>query len=102
MKTIYIVRQIIVSIFVFFILCWAFFKNEWTSRLIMIPFLICSIALFFKNLFLLLHKVKLATIFMYLFRISLFTYIFGLLIYASYYAIIHQSYSLFIPIFYLF
>ena len=98
MKKIYNIRQIVVSIIVILILTWAFFKNQLIGKIIMSPFLICSIAIFFENLFLLLNKEKISNIFKYIFRISFFVYAFGFLIYAIYYTISTKTYSLFIII----
>ena len=58
MKKIYNIRQIVVSIIVILILTWAFFKNQIIGKIIISPFLICSIAVFFENLFMLLNKEK--------------------------------------------
>ena len=98
MKKLYTIRQIIVSIITFFILAWAFLKNQLVGRIVISPFLICSIAIFFENLFLLLNKTKLSNIFKLIFRISFFTYAFLFLIYSVYYAISNKCYSLFIII----
>ena len=96
MNKIFSIRQIIVSFSAFLILLWAFFENKFVVKIIITPFLICSIAIFFENLFLLLNKKKISNIFKYIFRISFFVYIIGFLIYATYYSIINKSYSLLI------
>lgn len=96
MKYIYNLRQIIVSTTVFSFLSWAFFQNNLIGKLIIIPFLICSFALCWKNVFIILNKKKLINIFNYIFRISLLIYIFGFLIFAIFYAIKNKNYSLFI------
>ncbi len=98
MKKIYNIRQVIASIIVFSVLIWAFFKNKFIGKIIISPFLICSFAIFGENLFLLLNKKKISNIFKYIFRFSFFTYVFGFLIYAIYYAISNQMYQLFIII----
>ncbi len=98
MKQIYIFRQIIVSLIAFSILIWAFFKNQFISKIIITPFIVCSLAILGENIFLLLNKNNLSNIFKYIFRISFFIYIFGLLIYAIYYTITNKTYSLFIII----
>lgn len=95
MKKIYMIRQLAVSLLAFFILIWAFFKNEFIVKIIISPFLICSFCAFHECLFLILNKIKIAKIFQFAFRISFFIYIFGVLLYAIYYAISSQSYSLF-------
>lgn len=98
MKNIYAIRQIVVSIGAFLILIWAFFNNEILGKIIISPFLICSLAIFGENLFLIFKKEKLAKVFKDIFQISFFVYAFGFLGYAIYYAIINKSYSLFIVI----
>lgn len=98
MKKINNIREIIVSLTAFSILIWAFFKNQILGKIIIIPFLICSLAIFFKNVFLLLNKERISNVFKIIFRISFFTYVFGFLIYLVYYAITTKTYSLFIII----
>ena len=88
------IRNIYVSIISLIILIWAFYLNKFTIKLIITPFIVCSVAIFFENIFLLFNKEKISNIFKYIFRISLFTYIFGILIYIIYYSIIHKSYTL--------
>ncbi len=96
MNKIFSIRQIIVSFSAFLILLWAFFENKFVVKIIITPFLICSIAIFFENLFLLFNNKKISNIFKYIFRISFFVYVIGFLIYATYYAIVNKSYSLLI------
>ena len=98
MKNIYAIRQIIISIGALLILTWAFFNNEILGKIIICPFLVCSLAIFGENIFLILKKEKIAKVFKYIFQISFFIYAFGLLGYAIYYAIVNKSYSLFIVI----
>ena len=96
MKSVFTVRQIIVSLEVILILSWAFFQNQFFGKIIISPFLICSIAIFLENLFLLLNKKKLSNVFKYIFRVSFFIYVIGFLIYTIYYAIVNKIYSLLI------
>lgn len=96
MNKIYNMRQIIISIITLVILTWAFFNNKFFGRIIISPFLICSLAILGENIFLLLKKNKIAYIFKFIFRISLFIYIGAFLIYTIYYAIQTKNYSLFI------
>ena len=83
---------------VILILTWAFIKNQIISKIIISPFLICSISVLGENLFLILNKEKIANIFKKIFNISFFVYIYGFLAYATYYVIVNKSYSLFIII----
>ena len=96
LKIINIIRQLFTSLIVMFILVWAFFKNQLIGKIIILPFFICSLTIFIKDLCLLLKKEKLANIFKYVFYVSFFIYVFGILIYTVYYAIKNQMYSLFI------
>ncbi len=96
MKTIYNIRQIIVSLITLTILVWAFFQNQFVVKIIISPFIICSVAILGENLFSILNKPKISNIFKYIFRISLLVYIIGFLTYATYYAIKNKVYSLLI------
>lgn len=98
MKNILIIRKIFVSLLAIVICTWAFFRNNLFARIIISPFIICSIAIFAENIFLLLNKEKIAHIFKYIFRISFFTYVFGFLSYTFYYSIINKCYDLIIII----
>ena len=80
MKYIYNIRQIVVSVIATTVLIWASFKNNFLIKILISPFLICSIAVFFENLFLLLNKEKLANSFRYIYRASFFLFWFGFLI----------------------
>lgn len=98
MKKMYIIRQIVVSFTALLFLSWAFFQNEWSARIIIAPFLICSFANMMEKIFLLFNKTKLSNIFKYIFRISFFVYVFGFLAYMIYYAITNNSYSILIVV----
>lgn len=98
MKKIYVMRQIIVSFVALVFLVWTFFKNEWLARIIITPFLICSLAIMMEKVFLLFNKIKLSNIFKCIFRISFFVYVFGFLFYMIYYAIANKSYSILIVV----
>ena len=84
----------LVGILALIILIWAFFKNQLVARIIISPFIICSLTYILENLFLILEKEKIAKILQYIFRITLLIYIFGILIYTCYYSISHKEYSL--------
>ncbi len=92
MKNIYNVRQIIVSVIVFLLLIWAFFKNQLIGKIIIIPFLICSVAIFGEKLFLILNKKKISNVFKSIFRIVFFLYWFGFLIFFDYICLRDNSY----------
>lgn len=95
---VYTIRKIILSFLSLIILIWAFGSNGLGGKIVITPFLICSFAFACENIFLLLHKKKISTIFKYIFRVCFFVYTFGFLLYAAYYAIVHKEYSLFTPI----
>ena len=96
MNKIYVIRQIILSSIAFIILILAFFENQLISKIVISPFLICSIALLLKNVFFLLNIEKLYSFFNFIFRSVFFVYVFGFLVFAIYYAILNKNYSLFI------
>lgn len=98
MKKLYIIRKIVLSFIALIILIWAFFQNDLLGKIIIIPFLVCSFAMLNENLFLLLNKIKISTIFKYIFRISFFIYVFGFLLYMIFYAIVNKSYSILIVV----
>lgn len=97
-KFIIMIRNIMASTIASIILIWVFFQNNMLTKLIISPFLICSIALFLENFFLLLNKIKIAKIFSYIFKFSFFLYAICFLIYATYYTIVNKTYSLLIII----
>ena len=88
---IHVARDIVVSLFAIIILIWAFPKNKFLGKIIILPFLVCSFAKLGESIFLLLHKEKIHIIFQYIFRISFFVYVFGFLIYADYYSIVNKN-----------
>ncbi len=92
-QNVFRIRKIFISLLAMVICIWAFFQNKLFAKVIISPFIICSIAMFFENIFLLLNKEKTANIFKYIFRISFFAYVFGFLAYIVYYAFAHKSYS---------
>lgn len=97
-KNIIRIRKITISLITTVICAWAFFKNNFFARIIISPFIICSSAIFIENISLLFNKEKIANIFKYIFRISFFAYIFGFLMYATYYVIINKTYDFIILI----
>ena len=88
------IRNLCVSILASFILTSAFFKNALPVKAMILPFLVCTIAMFFKSLFEILEKPKLVLICHFVYRISFFVYAIGFLLYTTYYSVIHKTYSL--------
>lgn len=92
------IRKIFISLLATIICVWAFFRNNLFAKVIISPFIICSISMFVENIFLLFNKEKISNIFKYIFCISFFTYMFGFISYAFYYSIVNKSYDLIIVI----
>ena len=88
------IRNLCVSLLASFILTSAFFKNALPAKIMILLFLICTIAMFFKSLFEILENPKLVLICQFVFRISFFTYAIGFLLYTTYYSVVHKTYSL--------
>lgn len=92
-KSIY-VGAIIRSSIIFVFLLTIISKNQnMISRLMIIPFILCSLFSIGKNICLMIDKKKFATIFSKLFVISFLTFWFGLLIYGSYLFIKEKNFS---------
>lgn len=98
MRNVLVIRNIITSLAAITILTWAFPKNNFFGKIIISPFLICSVAFLGENIFLLFNKEKISDIFKCVFRVSFFTYVFGFLFYAFYYSIVNKEYSLIIMV----
>ena len=90
-KNIYFSRLIYI-IFVTLILISIFIKTP-NNKIILIPFLICSISLLGKNLFLILNKEKNSKLFHKIFIFSFFIFFFGFIFYWCYLSIINKTYS---------
>lgn len=88
------IRNLCVSVVASSFLVSAFFKNALPAKVMIAPFLVCTIAMFFKSLFELLEKPKGVLISQFIFRLSFFFYAFGFLLYTAYYSIVHKTYSL--------
>ncbi len=87
------VQRIMTAIITMIILLWASLKNGLMVQIFILPFLICTIAYLFENIFFLLKKDKLAKIAHKIFAISIFSYALGFLIYAIYDIIKNRNYS---------
>lgn len=93
-----IIRKIIISLIAMAILTLAFFQNDLWAKVIILPFLFCSITFFGENVALIFNKEKISNVFKYIFRISFFVYTFGFLSYMIYYSITNKSYSVLIVV----
>ena len=95
-KNIWTIRNIIMSIIAITILSWAFCQNDLIGKIIICPFLVCASSILGGNICVLLNKNKLATIFHYIFKITFFIYVIGVLSYVIYYSIKNKEYSMLI------
>ncbi len=96
MKELIFIRKTIATIMALTILIWAFFQNNIYGKIIIIPFILCSLLLLLENIFLFLNNFKIAHIFNYIFKIIFFISALSFLTYATYYSITHKKYSLII------
>ena len=96
MKKVILIRNIAGATLVTIILIWILASNNFLGKIIILPFLICTLAFLGENIGLLLNKEKITKGCQIIFRISLFIYILGILIYTIYWAFKNKSYSLLI------
>lgn len=81
------------SLFIFCFFIWAFTHNKnLASRLMLTPFMLCSLFSFAKNICFIRNKIKSADIFQKLFYISFLLFWFGLIGYAGYLFIANKVY----------
>ena len=93
MKNLRFTKQTITSILVFGILTYILFNTkDWMTKIVIIPFLIFSLGLFLKNIFLMLKKRNIAKIMEKIYVIEFFIYYFGFLFYWDYIAIANKDY----------
>ena len=93
MKNLRFTKQTIKSILVFGILAYTLLNTkDWMTKIVIIPFLVFSLGLFLKNIFLMLKKRNMAKIMEIIYVIAFFIYYFGFLIYWDYIAITNKDY----------
>ena len=93
MKNVRFAKQTITSLLVFGILTYILFNSkDLITIIVTIPFLIFSLGLFLKNIFLMLDKKSIARIMEIIYVIAFFIYYFGFLIYWDYVAIRNNDY----------
>ena len=90
------IRNIMVSLSASVILIYAFSRNKFIFKVIIMLFLICALAKLGESIASLLNKKRLYHIFRYIFCTSFFIYCFGFLIYTEYYSIVNKNYILII------
>ena len=84
-----LVRSFLLTI----ILCIIYFFTK-NGKVIMIPFIFCSVALLLKDLFIVINKVKYIKIFDNIYIISFLVFWFGFLLYFDYLCIKDKNYQL--------
>jgi len=95
MKNVKFTKRTFTSIFVFGLLTYILFSsNDLITKIVIIPFIVFSLGLFLKNIFLLLGKKNIAKIMEIIYVIAFFIYYFGFLIYWDYVGIINKDYML--------
>ncbi len=87
-----ITSQIIKSIFITLLLLY-FYINTSTGKVILLPFLICSIAVLLKNISMLFNKSKYIDLFNKVFTFSFLLFWFGILIFWCYTNIVNKQYN---------
>ena len=92
-KNIKNIKQTTTALAVFGLLTYILFNsNDLLTRVVIIPFIIFSLGLFFKNICLILEKTKLAKLMEKIYVIAFFVYYFGFLIYWDYISITNKDY----------
>ena len=91
-KSVY-TRKLVSSVFSTIILIYFMIKTT-SPKIIFVPFLICSISIIGKSIFLIIEKKKYANIFDKSFTIGFLLFWFGFLIYANYIAIKDKQWQL--------
>ena len=93
MKNINKTKQNFTSIFVFGLLAYILFNTkDLMTIIVVIPFLIFSLGLFLKNIFLMMGKKSISRIMEVIYVVAFFIYYFGFLIYWDYVAIGNKDY----------
>lgn len=88
-----VISRLIYSIFITIILFYIFSKTS-NGKIILIPFLICSLSLLLKNIFILNKKQNYVKYFEKIFVVSFLSFWFGFLIYACYIGLINKNYTM--------
>lgn len=87
------IKQIITSLIVSLLLSYILIiTKDIFTRIIVIPFLIFSISILIRNIFLILNKKRLVKIFSKIYVIAFLVYWFGFLMYWDYISIVNKNY----------
>lgn len=92
MKKRLIVSKIIKSLFITLLL-FCFYVNTSNGKMFLLPFLICSIAIFLKNISLLFNKSKYVDLFNKIFVLFFLMFWFGILVFWCYICIVNKQYT---------
>jgi len=87
------IKQTITALIVFVLLTYILFNSSnLLTKVVIIPFIVFSLVLYFKNICLILGKVQIAKLMEKIYVIAFFIYYFGFLIYWDYISIINKDY----------
>lgn len=86
--------QLVVSIFITCVLGSLFFKGNVTTRIIMLPFLVCVIAIVGRSVCYMIDKLQYDGIFKKIYIVSFLVYWFGFLIYFDYVSLQEKHYGM--------
>lgn len=92
MKKGLVIRKIIKNIFITLMLFYFYIKTS-NGKVILLPFLICSIVMLLKNISLLFNKSKYIDLFNKVFTITFLLFYFSLLIFGCYTSIVNKQYN---------
>lgn len=92
MKKGLITTQIVKNIFITMLLFYFYFNTS-NGKVILLPFLICSVAVLLKNISLLFNKSKYVDLFNRVFTLSFLIFLFGALIFWCYTSIVNKQYN---------
>lgn len=93
MKNVMFSKQTVTSLVVFLVLVYVLFNtNDFITRVVVIPFIVFSLGLFLKNIFLMLKKEKFAKVMEKIYVIAFFLYYFGFLVCFDYVSFVNKDY----------
>lgn len=84
------VSSMIISFAALGICSWSFWQNNLLKKIFILPLIICLLAVFFKNLFLIVDKPKTSNFFKKIYIYTILTYIIGAWLYFFIYAIFND------------
>lgn len=90
-----IISKIVKNIFIILILFYFYFNTS-NGKVILFPFLICSVSMLLRNIFLLFNKLEYVDLFNKVFTLSFLLFWLGVLIFLCYISIVNKNYTLLI------